>query len=79
MKSELARRKRSRNLRCFDDLLLDLHTALTADGGDRLADSLRTRYHAALIDEFQDTDPLQWQIFQAHLRVQADYPSVSDR
>jgi len=63
MKTELTRRKRSRNLRCFDDLLLDLHTALESAGGDRLAASLQSRYRAALIDEFQDTDPLQWRIF----------------
>jgi exodeoxyribonuclease V beta subunit len=63
MKADLARRKRTRNLRCFDDLLLDLHTALESDSGGTLAESLRTRYRAALIDEFQDTDPLQWQIF----------------
>jgi exodeoxyribonuclease V beta subunit len=65
MKVELARRKRARNLRCFDDLLLDLHTALASESGDQLANSLRTRYRAALIDEFQDTDPLQWQIFRS--------------
>ena len=29
------------------------------------ADALRTRYPAALIDEFQDTDPLQFAIFDA--------------
>jgi exodeoxyribonuclease V beta subunit len=63
VKAELTRRKRGRNLRCFDDLLLDLHTALASAGGDLLVQSLRTRYRAALIDEFQDTDPLQWQIF----------------
>lgn len=63
MKAELTRRKRSRNLRCFDDLLLDLHKALASAGGELLVQSLRTRYRAALIDEFQDTDPLQWQIF----------------
>jgi exodeoxyribonuclease V beta subunit len=63
MKTELTNRKRSRNLRCFDDLLLDLHRALASDSGGDLAQSLRTRYRAALIDEFQDTDPLQWQIF----------------
>ena len=63
LKAELALRKRSRNLRCYDDLLLDLQRALTGDDGDRLEQSLRGRYRAALIDEFQDTDPLQWQIF----------------
>jgi exodeoxyribonuclease V beta subunit len=73
MKAELPRRKRSRNLRCFDDLLLDLHTALASDSGGRLVASLRTRYRAALIDEFQDTDPLQWQIFQG-ICNEAEYP-----
>ncbi|GFE60608.1 exodeoxyribonuclease V subunit beta [Geobacter sp. AOG2] len=60
---ELPRRKRLRNVRSYDDLLLDLHRALEGDGGDQLASKLRERYHAALIDEFQDTDPLQWRIF----------------
>ena len=60
---ELPRRKRFFNLRSYDDLLLDLHRALEADGGDQLAAKLRERYQAALIDEFQDTDPVQWRIF----------------
>ncbi|MBK5277000.1 MAG: exodeoxyribonuclease V subunit beta [Desulfuromonadales bacterium] len=63
LKTELTRRKRSQNLRCFDDLLLDLHQALAGSGGDQLAQSLGGHYRAALIDEFQDTDQLQWQIF----------------
>ncbi|MBI2354841.1 MAG: exodeoxyribonuclease V subunit beta [Deltaproteobacteria bacterium] len=63
LRSELARRKQLLNLRGYDDLLLDLHLALEGAGGERLATSLRERYHAALIDEFQDTDPLQWRIF----------------
>lgn len=49
--------------RSFDDLLLDLHAALSGEGGDALAAALRERYAAALIDEFQDTDPLQYGIF----------------
>jgi exodeoxyribonuclease V beta subunit len=73
MKGELTRRKRSKNQRCFDDLLLDLHAALGSDGGDQLARRLQTRYRAALIDEFQDTDPLQWQIFQS-ISSEASYP-----
>ena len=60
---ELPRRKRLLNLRSYDDLLLDLNRALEGDGGDLLAARLRERYQAALIDEFQDTDPLQWRIF----------------
>lgn len=49
--------------RSFDDLLLDLHAALAGEGGAALAAALRQRYAAALIDEFQDTDPLQYEIF----------------
>ncbi|KAB0668986.1 exodeoxyribonuclease V subunit beta [Oryzomonas sagensis] len=63
LRDELARRKQTLNLRCYDDLLLDLHLALEGPGGTRLAAGLRERYKAALIDEFQDTDPLQWRIF----------------
>ena len=61
---ELDARKRKRNLQSFDDLLLDLQGALEKPTGKRLADRLRERYKAALIDEFQDTDPVQYAIFQ---------------
>jgi exodeoxyribonuclease V beta subunit len=63
LRVELAQRKKGLNLRSYDDLLLDLHLALQGSGGEHLAVALRERYHAALIDEFQDTDPLQWRIF----------------
>ena len=57
-------RKRERAIRFFDDLLGDLHDALQGDSGPRLAATLRHTYSAALIDEFQDTDPLQYAIFR---------------
>ncbi|OCG09135.1 exodeoxyribonuclease V subunit beta [Gilliamella sp. wkB178] len=47
----------------FDDLLLQLNRALRAKTGNRLAKSIATKYCVALIDEFQDTDPIQYQIF----------------
>lgn len=61
---EIRRRKRERRQVAFDDLLYNLHAALQGDGGEALARTLRQRYPAALIDEFQDTDPLQFAIFQ---------------
>ena len=61
---ELPRRKRLRNVRSFDDLLLDLHAALGRPGS-ALPRLIRERYQAALIDEFQDTDPTQFAIFDA--------------
>jgi len=60
--AELPGRKRARNVRSFDDLLLDLHAALTRPGST-LPALIRERYKAALIDEFQDTDPTQFAIF----------------
>lgn len=62
---EIRRKKRERRVRWFDDLLLDLDDALQAEStGAALAGALRERYGAALIDEFQDTDPLQYSIFR---------------
>ena len=48
----------------FDDLLVRTHRALhDADHGQDLVAVLQQRYRVALIDEFQDTDALQYEIF----------------
>ncbi len=73
LEQELSRRKKQLNQRAFDDLLLDLHLALESASGAALADKLRQRYKAAMIDEFQDTDPLQWNIFK-RIGAEQDYP-----
>ena len=58
------REKSRRHLLGFDDLLRTLSTVLTAEGPEGpLAVRIRTRYRAALIDEFQDTDSTQFPIF----------------
>jgi exodeoxyribonuclease V beta subunit len=60
----LRKRKRERRVVSYDDVLFNLYSALS-DGDDRaLAQSLRERFPAALIDEFQDTDPVQFGIFK---------------
>ena len=61
---ELTHRKRERNIQSFDDLLLKLYKALEAKGGEYLAGAMRAEFKAALIDEFQDTDPIQYAIFR---------------
>jgi len=73
LEQELSKRKKLLNQRAFDDLLLDLHIALEAGSGTALAEKLRQRYRAAMIDEFQDTDPLQWNIFK-RIGAGQDYP-----
>ena len=40
----------------FDHLLHALGDALTGPDGPRLGEKMRERYHAAMVDEFQDTD-----------------------
>lgn len=47
----------------FDDLLTGLDTALRGPNGERLAQVIRSQFPVALIDEFQDTDPVQYRIF----------------
>ena len=62
---ELPKRKSKLGLMSYDDLLNRLADALQTEEGSRLSAVIRERYHAALIDEFQDTDPVQCRIFQA--------------
>jgi exodeoxyribonuclease V beta subunit len=61
---EMKRRKVQRNVLSFDDLLTRLDEALGGEGGEALAVAIRERFKAALVDEFQDTDPVQYSIFQ---------------
>ena len=50
----------------FDDLLSLTAEAVGKSGssGDSIRDSLRRSFDAALIDEFQHTDPVQFHIFR---------------
>ncbi|WP_419810835.1 exodeoxyribonuclease V subunit beta [Bacterioplanoides sp.] len=48
-----------------DDLLRLLSTALNGEQGQLLAQQIRRCYPVAMIDEFQDTDPQQYEIFNA--------------
>jgi exodeoxyribonuclease V beta subunit len=72
---EIARRVRREKERLarmgFDDLLNRLGAALAGAGGDALAGVIRNQFPVALIDEFQDTDPVQYAIFRAVYHGQA--------
>lgn len=63
-RDELGQRKLQRNVLSFDDLLTRLHAALNGPSGGTLAKLIQSRFRAALIDEFQDTDALQEAIFR---------------
>lgn len=49
----------------FDDLIINFDNALQPSAANSVAliNALREKYKIALIDEFQDTDALQWDIF----------------
>ena len=64
IRSELERRKRDQARMSFDDLLSGLDRALAGSGGGALVRRIRNRFAVALVDEFQDTDPLQYRIFR---------------
>ena len=51
------------NQQGFDDLLLDLDKALQIDQTGSLSAAIGELYPCALIDEFQDTDAIQYRIF----------------
>jgi exodeoxyribonuclease V beta subunit len=63
VRTEVERRKRARGLHTYDDLVIRLADAL-ADPARGAAARLRARYRVVLVDEFQDTDALQWAILR---------------
>ena len=64
VRDEAAKRREEKHLLFFDDLLSELRAALRGESGSRLAELMREQYRFALIDEFQDTDPVQYEIFE---------------
>jgi exodeoxyribonuclease V beta subunit len=58
-------KSRESEIMTYDDLLDRLLEALSDEGqGEALSAKLRKKYPFALVDEFQDTDPLQYRIFE---------------
>ncbi|MDH1656893.1 exodeoxyribonuclease V subunit beta [Pseudomonas mosselii] len=68
--------KRRRAEMGFDDMLLRLEHALGSDSGQRLAELIREQFPVALIDEFQDTDPVQYGIFERIYRITENNPDT---
>jgi exodeoxyribonuclease V beta subunit len=67
VRTEMERRKRRLGILSYDDLLGRLADALdpaSADGGTAVGARMRERWQVVLVDEFQDTDPVQWQVLE---------------
>ncbi|MDV7174298.1 UvrD-helicase domain-containing protein [Gordonia amicalis] len=58
-------RKRDARVRTYDDLQAILHRIVNDPVvGDRACQRIRDTFTVVLVDEFQDTDPLQWDILR---------------
>ncbi|MDF9714962.1 UvrD-helicase domain-containing protein [Nocardioides sp. ChNu-99] len=77
VRAELERRKRRAGLLGYDDLLSQLATALEADDAAARA-RMRLRWKVVLVDEFQDTDPVQWQVFDRAFAGHATMVLIGD-
>ncbi len=64
IRAELPKRLLGVQQQSFDELLTGLDRALRGTQGAQLGQAIRTRFPVALIDEFQDTDPVQYRIFR---------------
>ncbi|QEN04705.1 hypothetical protein EW093_08290 [Thiospirochaeta perfilievii] len=57
------KRQESMGVLSYNDLIDNLHKRVMDKGDESLLIALRKKYKVALIDEFQDTDKKQWDIF----------------
>jgi exodeoxyribonuclease V beta subunit len=65
VREEVERRKRAAHLFTYDDMLTRLRDALAdPEHGEAAAGRLRRRHRIIMVDEFQDTDPVQWEILR---------------
>ncbi len=69
-KKEIDIKKLHRNEQFFDDLLHKVRHILENNNGSRFRTLIRKKYHAALVDEFQDTDFIQYDIFKTLFKSQ---------
>ncbi|MDX6254101.1 MAG: exodeoxyribonuclease beta subunit [Frankiales bacterium] len=79
VQEEVDKRKRRQHLIDFDDLQLRLAAVLTDPASKEAALSrLRDRYQIVLVDEFQDTDPVQWAILRDPFHGHATLVLIGD-
>jgi exodeoxyribonuclease V beta subunit len=80
VRDEMKHRKRALKILTYDDVLLRLReTLLDPARGPEACRRLRERYDVVLVDEFQDTDPVQWDIMhEAFGRGEATLVLIGD-
>lgn len=64
VQKRLEQKKRAEGLYDYDDMISHLLDAVTGPQQGALITALRARFRYALIDESQDTDQRQWEIFE---------------
>lgn len=75
--AELDRRKRRRGILGYDDLLTRLADALK--GPDSAAAArMSQRWSVVMVDEFQDTDPVQWDVIDRAFRGRSTVILIGD-
>jgi exodeoxyribonuclease V beta subunit len=70
VREEVEQRKRRLAIMTYDDLLTRLNHTLGGASGPAARERLSARYAVVLVDEFQDTDPIQWQILHRAFALQ---------
>jgi exodeoxyribonuclease V beta subunit len=77
VRAEVERRKRRLGILSYDDLLSRLAAAL-ADPDAPARARMRQRWRIVLVDEFQDTDPVQWQVLDRAFSGHATMVLIGD-
>jgi exodeoxyribonuclease V beta subunit len=77
VRQELENRKRRLGILSYDDLLSQLADALEADDSPART-RMRQRWKIVLVDEFQDTDPVQWQVLDRAFTGHATMVLIGD-
>ncbi|MFE6645939.1 UvrD-helicase domain-containing protein [Nocardioides sp. NPDC057772] len=77
VRDEVDRRKQMRGVLSYDDLLSRLAVALEDPSAPARA-RMRQRWKIVLVDEFQDTDPVQWQVLSRAFEGHATLVLIGD-
>jgi exodeoxyribonuclease V beta subunit len=77
VREEIERRKRRLGILSYDDLLSRLADAL-ADEDAPARERMRQRWRVVLVDEFQDTDPKQWEVLDRAFSGHATMVLIGD-